>query len=73
MTESEDINDVVNALKKVPEKKLLIVELANIIPIKNGFDTGHKPGGSRSQRLCRKYHAGCPYINRDKINTGSPS
>jgi len=36
MRESEDIEKVVNALKKVPEKRLRIIELANSIPIKNG-------------------------------------
>jgi len=32
-----DIERVVRALKKVPEKRLLIIELANSIPIKNGI------------------------------------
>ena len=36
MTESEDIDRVVTALLKVPEKKLLIIEIANAIPIVNG-------------------------------------
>ena len=36
MTESENIDRVVTALLKVPEKKLLIFELANTIPIING-------------------------------------
>ena len=36
MNESEYIERVVSALKKVPEKKLLIIELANQIPIKYG-------------------------------------
>ena len=36
MTESENIDRVVTALLKVPEKKLLIIELANTIPIING-------------------------------------
>jgi hypothetical protein len=36
MTESENINRVVTALIKVPEKKLLIIEIANAIPIING-------------------------------------
>lgn len=36
MTEAEDIEKVVDALKKVPEKKLQLIELANRIPIKNG-------------------------------------
>ena len=36
MTESENIDRVVTALLKVPEKKLLIIELANTIPIVNG-------------------------------------
>lgn len=35
-TESENINMVVSALKKVPEKKLMIIEMANSIPIKHG-------------------------------------
>ena len=39
MTEIENINRVVTALLKVPEKRLLIIELANTIPIVNGeFD-----------------------------------
>jgi hypothetical protein len=36
MTESENINRVVTALIKVPEKKLLIIEIANAISIING-------------------------------------
>ena len=36
MTETENIDRVVMALLKVPEKKLLIIELANTIPIVNG-------------------------------------
>ncbi len=36
MTESEDIERVVAALKKVPEKSLLIIDLANRIPRKDG-------------------------------------
>jgi hypothetical protein len=36
MTEEEDIDRVVTALLKVPEKKLLIIEIANAIPIVNG-------------------------------------
>ena len=36
MTEEENIDRVVTALVKVPEKKLLIIELANSIPIVNG-------------------------------------
>ena len=37
MAEAEDIEKVVNALQKVPEKRLLIIDLANSIPIKNGL------------------------------------
>ena len=37
MPEAENIEKVVIALKKVPEKKLLIIELANSIPIKHGM------------------------------------
>lgn len=37
MSEAEDIVKVVRALQKVPEKRLLIIELANTIPIKNGM------------------------------------
>ena len=37
MSEAEDIERVVNVLRKVPEKKLLIIELANSIPVKNGI------------------------------------
>ena len=36
MTESTDIERVVAALKKVPEKRLLIIDLANRIPMKDG-------------------------------------
>mgnify|MGYP003394683737 FL=1 len=36
MTESEDIERVVASLKKVPEKRLLIIDLANRIPMKDG-------------------------------------
>ena len=36
MTESENIDRVVTALLKVPEKKLFIIEIANTIPIVNG-------------------------------------
>ena len=35
-SEAENIERVVSALQKVPEKKLLIIELANTIPIVNG-------------------------------------
>lgn len=36
MSEVENIERVVAALQKVPEKKLLIVELVNRVPIKHG-------------------------------------
>ena len=36
MSESENIERVVKALEKVPEKKLLIIELVNQIPIQYG-------------------------------------
>ncbi len=36
MTEAEDIERVVATLKKVPEKRLLIIDLANRIPMKDG-------------------------------------
>ena len=36
MDEAENIDRVVKALEKVPEKKLLIIELANQIPLING-------------------------------------
>jgi hypothetical protein len=36
MTEAENIDRVVTALLKVPEKKLLIIEIANSITIVNG-------------------------------------
>ena len=36
MTEAENIDRVITALLKVPEKKLLIIEIANTIPIVNG-------------------------------------
>ena len=39
MTETEDIDRVFTALLKVPEKTLLIIEIANTIPIRSGeFD-----------------------------------
>jgi hypothetical protein len=36
MSEAEDIEKVVRALRKVPEKRLLLIELANRIPVKGG-------------------------------------
>jgi hypothetical protein len=36
MSEAEEIGKVVRALQKVPEKKLLLIELANSIPKKGG-------------------------------------
>ena len=36
MTESADIERVVAALKKVPEKRLMLIDLANRIPMKDG-------------------------------------
>ena len=36
MTESSDIERVVAALRKVPEKRLLLIDLANRIPMKDG-------------------------------------
>jgi len=36
MSEANDIDKVVNALRKVPEKHLMIIELANSIPIRGG-------------------------------------
>jgi hypothetical protein len=36
MTESTDIERVVASLKKVSEKRLLIIDLANRIPMKDG-------------------------------------
>ncbi|MBA7673096.1 hypothetical protein ES703_81284 [subsurface metagenome] len=36
MNEPEYIEKVICALKKVPPKRLLIIDLANSIPIKNG-------------------------------------
>ena len=36
MTESSDIERVVAALRKVPEKSLLLIDLANHIPMKDG-------------------------------------
>jgi len=35
MTEATDIERVVAALKKVPEKRLLLIDLANRIPMKD--------------------------------------
>ena len=37
MKENEYLDRVIVALKKVPVKQLLIIELANSIPIKNGI------------------------------------
>ncbi|MDO8715719.1 MAG: hypothetical protein Q7J73_02785 [Dehalococcoidales bacterium] len=36
MTEATDIERVVAALNKVPEKSLLLIDLANRIPMKDG-------------------------------------
>ena len=36
MTEAADIERVVAALNKVPEKRLLLIDLANRIPMKDG-------------------------------------
>jgi len=36
MREKEDIEKVVNALQKVPERHLLLIELANSIPVTGG-------------------------------------
>jgi len=36
MTEAENIDRIITALLKVPEKRLLIIEIANNIPIVNG-------------------------------------
>lgn len=37
MSDKDEIDRLVNALKKVPEKRLLLIELANSIPIKGGI------------------------------------
>jgi len=37
MSEADDIERLAEILRKVPEKRLLIIELANSIPIKNGL------------------------------------
>ena len=37
MSETEDINKIVEILRKVPAKNLRIIELANNIPIKDGL------------------------------------
>lgn len=37
MTEAADIERLAEILRKVPEKRLLIIDLANSIPIKNGL------------------------------------
>lgn len=37
MTETENIDRVITALRKVEEKSLLLIELANSIPIKHGM------------------------------------
>jgi len=36
MSESVDIGKVIGSLRKVPPKRLLIIELANRIPLKDG-------------------------------------
>ncbi len=37
MPEADEIGRLVEILRKVPEKRLLIIDLANSIPIKNGL------------------------------------
>ncbi len=37
MSEAEEIEKVVSVLRKVPAKPLLLIELANSIPCKNGI------------------------------------
>jgi len=37
MSEPNDIERLVEILRKVPEKRLLLLDLANSIPIKNGL------------------------------------
>ena len=37
MPDEKILDAMIEALKNVPEKKLLIIELANSIPIKNGM------------------------------------
>ena len=37
MSEADDIERLAEILRKVPEKRLLIIDLANSIPIKNGL------------------------------------
>ena len=37
MVDEKVLDSMIEALKGVPEKKLLIIELANSIPIKNGM------------------------------------
>lgn len=37
MTEAENIDRVITALRKVEEKSLLLIELTNSIPIKHGM------------------------------------
>ena len=37
MSETKDLDRIIVALKKVPAKQLLIIELVNSIPIKNGI------------------------------------
>ncbi len=37
MSEPENIERMVGILRKVPAKKLLLIDLANSIPIKNGL------------------------------------
>jgi len=37
MSEADNIERLVEILRKVPEKRLLIIDLANSIPIKNGL------------------------------------
>ena len=48
MAESENIDKVVSALARVPEKRLMLIELANQVPIINGeldtaYLTSHQP------------------------------
>ncbi|KKM92839.1 hypothetical protein LCGC14_1214380 [marine sediment metagenome] len=37
MSEANEIERLTEILRKVPEKRLLLIELANSIPIKNGL------------------------------------
>lgn len=71
MSESENIDRVVKALQKVPEKRLLIIELANSIPIRNGnLDAAVMTEKEREINLAiaeAKAYGGCTIMAVDSL------